>query len=292
MPAISGSAASIASASSPNGLTPAALGQRVRHQHVQALHPIRHTAAGERRPQRLDGVPLGQIGLVGAPVRLGQVRILRQPGASCRASPRRTPAGSPPPSAPDASGSTASGTGCRRAAAARSSPRRVHRWGSGRRSPAHRGGAGRVAVPPPPGRRDQPPGAGGRWWRRGWRRQHRSRSRRRRRRRGRFRRRCGAARAVRGVGDGVPQRGVPGIRAGLDLVSADRWRPAAAAPRWQLHLIRNVAGLDEARAARGPGRRCTTGSASLAFWLSNSAIWERSAVSLAASCFISVRCAK
>ena len=42
------------------GIDAGALGQRVRDHHVQALHPVRHAAAGERRAQRLDRIALGQ----------------------------------------------------------------------------------------------------------------------------------------------------------------------------------------------------------------------------------------
>jgi hypothetical protein len=55
---------------------------------------------------------------------------------------------------------------------------------------------------------------------------------------------------VRGVGDGVPQRGVPGVGARCDL-----GRRAGGGlrllPRWQLHLVRDVTGFDEAQPFAG-----------------------------------------
>ena len=56
-----------------------ALGERMRDQHVQAFDPVGHTAAGNRCTQRLDGVTLGEIRLVGAPVRARQFRVVPQP---------------------------------------------------------------------------------------------------------------------------------------------------------------------------------------------------------------------
>ena len=76
---MAGSTASTASASSPNGLTPRPLARGMRDQHVQALDPVGHAAAGEVGPQRFDRVPLGEIRLVRAPVGRGQLRVRGKP---------------------------------------------------------------------------------------------------------------------------------------------------------------------------------------------------------------------
>ena len=61
--------------------------------------------------------------------------------------------------------------------------------------------------------------------------------------------------------------------------------------RRQLHLVRDVPGITNPRRSRACAA-IYTGSPSLTFCCSRSAICERNEDSLAANCFISVRCAK
>ena len=107
---------SSASASSPSGLTPGPDGQAVRDQHVQALHPVRHAAGADagdlrRRGRSIRGGP-------GRPrARPGSARPARGRRAAARSSraSARTPRAARSPTPPAGrSGSTASGTGCRR----------------------------------------------------------------------------------------------------------------------------------------------------------------------------------
>ena len=116
-------------------------GQRVRGVHVQALDPVGHAARADLRAERLDRVALGQVRLVRARGTAGEL-----PGRSPAA--RSSPASGPRPPACRAatraagrSGSTASGTGCRPAASARSARPPAARTGSGARPPAPRAGA-------------------------------------------------------------------------------------------------------------------------------------------------------
>ena len=131
----------------------AALGQRLRGQHVQALDPVGHAAgrdavdlrhAAELGPGRevalvRRGVRRRQLG-VGAEPRLHLLHQARSPRASRSAT---RPAGR--------SGRRWSGTACRRAAGARWPPRRAARRGSGARRRAPRARDGRAAGRPPRG---------------------------------------------------------------------------------------------------------------------------------------------
>ena len=114
---------------------------------MQALHPVGHAAGGDAGDLRhvLDRLAAGQVVLVGRRDSARPGRGPRPAGRSSRASARPTPAGCTPAPPAGRSGRTASGTACRRAAAAWSRPRRAGRTGSGARPRACPAGRGRAA---------------------------------------------------------------------------------------------------------------------------------------------------
>ena len=137
--------------SSPNGLTPGPAARAwarwtCRHLTRVGIPPAETPAisARARSPRAGPGTPRGPAGTARpAPGR-------RRGGRSSPASARPTPACSPPPPPAGRSGSTASGTGCRRQAGRGLAPRRAGRTGSGAPPPGRRAAGGRAAPPPPP----------------------------------------------------------------------------------------------------------------------------------------------
>ena len=120
-------------------------GERVPGQRVQALDPVGHAARGHPRGQHVARVARGEVGLVRRQVPAARARGRWPARPATRASGRPTPAGWRRRWPAGRSGSTASGTGCRPPAAARSRRRRAGRRGTGARPPRARGAPGRAA---------------------------------------------------------------------------------------------------------------------------------------------------
>ena len=131
-----------------------ARGQRVGHQHVQALHPVRHAAGGDAGDlgDLLDRAADREVALVRVAVCGAQLVVDIQPSGHLAHHAPRPPGCRPPRPRAGRSGSKRSGTACRRAAEARSRPRPGCRTGSGAPPGVRRGRPVRAGPPRPGGR--------------------------------------------------------------------------------------------------------------------------------------------
>ena len=114
-------------ASSPSGLTPgppaSAWPTRACRHLTRSGMPPALTSAISGTPAQLR--PVVQVAAVGLPVAVGELVVVLQPGRHVRHQPARLQASSRPPWPAGRSGSTSSGTVCRRPAGAGSRPRRA-----------------------------------------------------------------------------------------------------------------------------------------------------------------------
>ena len=107
----------------------------------------------------------------------------------------------------------------------------------------------------------------------------------------RRRRRDGRRNTVRRIGDGVPQRRVPRVARSRGRGVRCRASPGTPALGGNCTWYGMSPGITKPSRSRACAAM-NTGSASLTFCSSRSAICARSCASVAANCFISVRCAK